>query len=207
MIYDCFAGGSVRGIVASKLGYNYLGIDLRQEQIDANYENASEMDVEVVWHCDDSKNADKYIEDNTADMIFSCPPYADLEVYSNDPRDISNMDYEDFCKAYKEIIDIACRKLKENRFAVFVVGDVRDKNGFYRNFVDYTKQCFNNNGLYTYNEAILLDMLGTAMLRANKFNENRKLIKVHQNVLIFYKGDPKKIKDEFPEVEIPSEID
>ena len=42
-ILDCFAGGSVRGIVAAKLGYEYLGNDLREEQIDANRINAKEV--------------------------------------------------------------------------------------------------------------------------------------------------------------------
>lgn len=201
-IYDCFAGGSVRGIVAAKLGYDYHGIDLRQEQIDANVANASELGVCPNWYCDDSLKADKYIEDNSCDMIFSCPPYADLEVYSDDPRDISNMDYEDFCKVYAEIIAIACRKLKQDRFAVFVVGDVRDKKGFYRNFVDYTKKCFNDNGCLTYNEIIKIDPNGTAGMRARSSFRNRKVVKVHQNVLVFYKGNPKNIKNNFAEIEI-----
>lgn len=201
-IYDCFAGGSVRGIVAAKLGYDYHGIDLRQEQIDANIANAKEIGVCPNWYCDDSLNADKYVADESCDLVFSCPPYADLEVYSDDPRDISNMDYDEFCKVYSEIISLACRKLKQDRFAVFVVGDVRDKKGFYRNFVDYTKKCFNDNGCMTYNEAILVDMLGTAMLRVNGTFKNRKLVKVHQNVLVFYKGNPKNIKNNFTEIEI-----
>jgi 16S rRNA G966 N2-methylase RsmD len=201
-IYDCFAGGSVRGIVAAKLGYDYHGIDLRQEQINANIANAREIGVCPNWYCDDSLNADKYVADESCDLVFSCPPYADLEVYSDDPRDISNMDYDGFCKVYADIVSIACRKLKQDRFAVFVVGDVRDKKGFYRNFVDYTKKCFNDNGCMTYNEAILVDMLGTAMLRANGTFKSRKLVKVHQNVLVFYKGNPKNIKNNFAEIEI-----
>lgn len=35
-VLDPFAGGSVRGIVASRLGYRYVGIELRQEQVEAN---------------------------------------------------------------------------------------------------------------------------------------------------------------------------
>lgn len=206
-IYDCFAGGSVRGIVASKLGYNYHGIDLRQEQIDANNKNAKETGTQPHWYCDDSLNADKYIEDNSCDMVFSCPPYADLEVYSDDPRDISNMDYENFCKVYAEIIAIACRKLKQDRFAVFVVGDVRDKKGFYRNFVDYTKKCFEENGTKFYNEIILVNNLGGAVMRCGRiFNAYRKTVKVHQNVLVFYKGNPKNIKTNYPEIEIDDSI-
>jgi DNA modification methylase len=205
-IYDCFAGGSVRGIVAEKLGYKYQGIDIRQEQVDANNDNAKEIGVSPTWYCDDSLNVDKYIEDNSIDMVFSCPPYGDLEVYSDNPNDISNMDYDSFCRAYKGIIDKACNKLKQDRFAVFVVGDIRDKNGAYRNFIDYTKKCFNDNGLVTYNEAILIDMLGTAMIRANQTFKSRKLVKVHQNVLIFYKGNIKHIKDNFENIEIDDSV-
>lgn len=206
-IYDCFAGGSVRGIIASKLGYEYHGIDLRQEQIDANVLNAKQVGVTPNWYCDDSLNANKYIDDDSCDLIFSCPPYADLEVYSDDPRDISNMEYEDFCKTYSEIISIACRKLKNDRFAIFVVGDVRDKQGFYRNFVDYTKKCFNDNGLLTYNEMILVEQIGTGAMRANHtFSALRKVIKVHQNVLIFYKGNPKNIKINFNEIQVDDSI-
>ena len=202
-VYDCFAGGSVRGIVADMLGYKYEGIDLRQEQVDANKAIAAEVGAKPTWHCDDSLNADKYIPDDSVDMIFSCPPYADLEVYSNDPRDISNMEYAEFAETYRRIIDIACRKLKKNRFAVFVVGDVRDKQGYYRNFVDYTKECFNANGLLTYNDIVLLDMLGTSMIRCKKpFNSSRKLAKVHQNVLVFYKGDVNEIRNIYKEINV-----
>lgn len=202
-IYDPFAGGSVRGIVASKLGYDYTGIDLREEQIEANKKNAQELGVKPTWYCDDSNNVDKYIEDNSVDMIFSCPPYADLEVYSDKENDLSNMEYDDFKAAYKSIITKACKKLKHNRFAVFVVGDVRDKNGNYRNFVDYTKECFNENGCQTYNEVILLNTIGTAPVRCKRaFNSGRKLTKVHQNVLIFYKGDTKEIKNIYKELNL-----
>lgn len=45
-------------------------------------------------------------------------------------------------------------------------------------------------------------MLGTAMIRANQTFKSRKLVKVHQNVLIFYKGDIKEIKNNFDEIEI-----
>jgi DNA modification methylase len=207
LIYDCFAGGSVRGIVAAKLGYEYIGIDLRQEQVDANREQAQQLELSPVWQCDDSQNADAYIENETADLLFTCPPYADLEVYSDDVRDISNMDYEDFKKVYKNILSIACRKLKKNRFAIIVIGDVRDKQGAYRNLIDYTKECMLDNGLKTYNEFILVEQSGTGALRAkHQFEGMRKAIKTHQNVLVFYKGDIKRIKDELGTLEIDDDV-
>jgi len=42
-VLDPFAGGSVRGIVASKLGRRYVGIDLSERQIEANRRQADEI--------------------------------------------------------------------------------------------------------------------------------------------------------------------
>jgi len=110
IILDPFAGGSVRGIVANVLNYKYIGIDLSEKQIKANYENANELDCDMnilKWINDDSINVDKYVEDESVDMIFTCPPYFDLEVYSDKENDLSNMSFEDFEKAYTEILQKA----------------------------------------------------------------------------------------------------
>ena len=206
-VLDCFAGGSVRGIVSAKLGYEYLGNDLRREQIEANRMNAKEVLQEAelypTWTCGDSLHIDTIAKGYEADLLFSCPPYADLEVYSDAKGDISNMPYKEFMSAYREIIRKSCSLLKEDRFAVFVVGDVRDKKGFYKNFVSDTIRAFIDSGLMLYNEMILLNSVGNAGMRAGKtFNGGRKVIKVHQNVLVFYKGDPKKIKSNYPELDL-----
>jgi DNA modification methylase len=206
-ILDPFAGGSVRGIVAAKLGFSYLGNDLRLEQIEANRTNASEVlqegTVYPTWTCGDSLDIDKIANGYEADMIFSCPPYADLEVYSDDERDLSNMSYDDFIKIYREIIRKSCDKLKEDRFAVFVVGDVRGKNGFYQNFVSDTIKAFHDCGVLLYNEMILVNQLGNLPMRAAKYmNGSRKVGKQHQNVLVFYKGNPKNIKVNYPKLDL-----
>lgn len=198
VVYDPFAGGSVRGVVAEKIGLKYIGIDLSEKQVDANQINADELGVCPVWHCDDSRNVDKYIQDETIDLVFSCPPYHNLEKYSNHPLDLSNMNYQDFIEAYSDIINKACRKLKKDRFAVFVVGDIRDKKGAYRDFISETKHIFQKCGLCLYNEIILLEQYGTAPMRAGGvFSAYRKTVKVHQNVLVFYKGNIKNISENY----------
>lgn len=126
-----------------------------------------------------------------ADMIFSCPPYGDLEQYSDDPKDLSNMTASEFAEAYTDIINRTCGRLREDRFAVFVVGDYRDKNGTYRNFPGLTIRAFQRAGLKYYNECVLLTAVGSLPVRARKqFDNSRKLGKTHQNVLVFVKGDP-----------------
>lgn len=196
-ILDPFAGGSVRGIVASKLGRQYIGHELRQEQVDANRAQGSEICVDELmppaWICGDSRTIDSTCKDVQADMIFSCPPYADLEVYSHDPKDLSTLGYQEFKIAYFEIIKKSCVLLKQDCFACFVVGEVRDKKGNYYNFVGDTIQAFKDAGLHYYNEAILITAVGSLPIRAGKqFSASRKLGKTHQNILVFVKGDGKK---------------
>lgn len=198
-VLDPFAGGSVRGIVASKLGLTYTGCELRPEQVEANRDNANAIcksNVPMWVEGDSNKTIDSL--DETYDFVFSCPPYADLEVYSDDPADLSTMEYKDFLATYRSIIKKAVSKLKDNRFAAFVISEVRDRKGVFVNLVPDTIKAFEDAGMQYYNEIILLNNIVTAGLRANKtFGNNRKVIRVHQNVVVFYKGDVSKIKDNF----------
>lgn len=196
IVLDPFAGGSVRGIVASKLGRQYIGVDLRAEQAEANRAQLDVLgpdDPPPVWHVGDSLNIGKLCADVDADFVFSCPPYADLEVYSDDPRDLSTMGYDAFRAVYARIIAAACDRLKPDRFACFVVGDVRDAKGFYHGFPWHTVEAFQAAGLRLYNEAVLVTAVGSLPIRVGKqFEGARKLGKTHQNVLVFVKGDPKR---------------
>lgn len=195
LILDPFAGGSVRGIVASRLARQYVGIELRGQQVVANREQADAIcsDPIPVWHQGDSRDIERHAAGIQADFVFSCPPYADLERYSDDTRDLSTMDYAGFRAAYAEIIAATCRMLKEDRFACFVVGDVRDKRGFYYGFPWHTIEAFQSAGLRLYNEAVLVTAVGSLPVRVGKqFATSRKLGKTHQNILIFVKGDPKR---------------
>lgn len=205
-IVDPFCGGSVRGIVAKALGRKYWGCDLRQEQIAANIAQAEEIfdgyeghsqalqgvePPDLHWVCGDSM--DTLATAPKADFVFSCPPYGDLEKYSNDPSDLSNMEWHTFVAAYKRVILRTVERMKPDTFACFVVGDFRDPKGFYRNFVSTTIEAFEDCGVRLYNEAILATAVGTAALRVTRqFEAGRKLVKLHQNVLVFCNGDWRK---------------
>jgi hypothetical protein len=211
VVLDPFAGGSVRGVVAAKLGRQYVGCDIRPEQVEANRTQWSAMDdgqyTAPVWHCGDSCMIDQHAAGVEADLVFSCPPYADLEVYSDDPHDISTMPYDDFIVAYREIIRKSVAMLKNDRFACFVVGEVRDKKGMYRDFVGDTVQAFVDAGAAYYNEAILVTQIASLAIRAGgMFTKTRKLGKTHQNILVFVKGDPKKATQACGDVEV-AELD
>jgi len=192
-VLDPFAGGSVRGIIAGMLGRRYWGSDLRAEQIEANVAQASEIAPVAMprWVCGDS--TDTVADAPDADLIFSCPPYGDLEVYSDDPKDLSAMRPDAFDAGYREIIRRSVGRLKRDRFACFVVGNYRDGRGLYRDLVGLTVSAFEAAGAGYYNEAVLVNAVGTGAMRVSgQFSASRKLVKVHQNVLVFVVGDPKK---------------
>jgi hypothetical protein len=146
----------------------------------------------VEWLTGDSRTVVPTIE-REFDLVMSCPPYADLELYSDDPADISNMPYEQFMEAYRAIIAASCAKLKPNRFAVWVIGEVRGPGGGEcRGLVPDTIRAFKDAGLELYNDAILVTSCGSLPLRVGRqFVISRKLGRTHQYVLVFVKGDPR----------------
>lgn len=192
VVLDPFAGGSVRGITASLLGRKYYGIDLRAEQVAANIAqiNASNRGTyRPKWVAGDS--AQMVPSAPNADFIFSCPPYGSLEVYSDAPEDISNMPYNRFLEVYREIIAASAERLRDNRFAAWVVGNYRE-DGIMHDLVGDTVRAFTDAGLSYYNDIILVNSVGSGAMRTNGtfIRGNRKIVKMHQNVLVFVKGDP-----------------
>jgi hypothetical protein len=207
VVLDPFAGGSVRGITAALLGRQYVGVELRHAQIAANEEQAERICgvVRPAWVEGDAAHVDT-LATGEYDLLFTCPPYADMEVYSDDPRDLSTMPYAKFSNAFRDIIARSCRMLKEDRFAVIVVGEVRDKDGSYLGFVPDTVRAFEDAGLRFYNDAVLVTVAGSLPVRVGKqFEAGRKLGKTHQNVLIFVKGDPKKATEACGPVDVSIE--
>ena len=181
-ILDPFAGGSVRGIVANYLGYNYTGIDIREEQVESNREQAAQITPAnpPKWVVgDSSKVLDNVTEE--FDLVFSCPPYGDLEVYSDIPGDISNIhSYEKFLNAYKQIICKCVQKLKRG-------GGGGLEDGNYVGFVPDTIAAFVEAGMVYQDEVILLNEIASASMRAKGNMKTKKLVKIHQNILIFRK--------------------
>lgn len=192
-ILDPFAGGSVRGIVANYLGYKYTGIDIRPEQIESNNEQAKTIIPKKAnrpeWLIGDSNiELDRIsLTGRAYDFLFSCPPYADLEVYSDLPGDISNKPYREFLVLYQSIIKKSVALLKPGGYAAWVIGEIRNKKGNYVGFVPDTIAAFMDAGMVYYNEAVLLNHISAAAMRADGNMKYQKLVKCHQNVLIFKK--------------------
>ena len=215
IILDPFAGGSVRGLVSGHLHRNYVGVDLSPEQIRANEDQTKRVSSiyiarddlygTIKYYCGDSLNIIGLVPDVPYNMLFTCPPYYNLERYTDDPRDLSRMStYQNFLYKYRQILERSVSLLRNNSFIVIVVSEIRDPHGKMYGFVPDTIKIFQDmpNVSY-YNEVILYNNPGSLPLRAGKyFNQSRKLGRTHQNVLIFWKGDIDQINKRF---EIPVE--
>lgn len=199
--FDPFAGDTVFGFVSGYLGRPFKGIELRPEQATFNQEQCDREGLPCTYICDNSENMDEHIGYHEMDFVFSCPPYADLEVYSDLKEDLSTMPHRKFFEKYTKILQRTFIKLRDNRFAVIVTSEVRDKEGFYIRLVPRTIDIMVEAGYKFYNEIILVNSPGTLPLRATgQMNATRKVGRRHQNVLVFYKGDPKKINDIYGDI-------
>lgn len=199
-ILDPFGGEQTKGVVAAELGYKYSAVEYRQEQVTLNIEKTKQYEG-VTYKTGDSENIDTLLP-GSYDMVFTSPPYYDLEVYSTD--DMSALGtYDEFIAKYQNIMTTCANMLADNSFYVVKVGEVRDKKtGVYRNFIGDNIRIGIDAGLKYYNEIILVNSLGTAPLRVNRFMGYRKVGKCHQNILVFYKGNPKDIKANYPKIEL-----
>lgn len=56
--------------------------------------------------------------------------------------------------------------------------------------------------MFLLNELILKENILSRCFSSRRMFESRKILKIHQNVLVFYKGNPKEIKNIFPAVAV-----
>ena len=202
-VLDPFGGEQTKGVVAGELGYRYVATELRAEQVAVN-RKATAAYPNVIYHHGDATNIATLVPKVPYDFCFTSPPYYDLEVYSK--TDMSALpSYAEFMRQYERVFKQCYELLAPNSFCAVKVAEIRDrKTGVYRNFVGDNVALFTRLGFKYYNEFTLLNAAGTAQIRATRYmNGGRKIVKLHQNVLVFYKGEVANIKTKFKNIELP----
>lgn len=189
-VYDPCAGGPVRGLVAAELGYHYRGRDINDDQIRANKQAAERWGQTAGSTSWEDADGTAQAGDGWADMVLTCPPYHNLERYTQDPRDLSAMSWQDFLTAHQRMVTNAARALKEDRFLAWVIGDVRDYKGHLRGLPGYAASHIRAAGLHITNELILIAPPGTrAKTMRRPWESCRTTTRRHQHVIIAVKGD------------------
>lgn len=184
-ILDAFAGGPPRGLVASIMGYQYTGFEIRQEQIDENEALLEKLKLTGATYV---KSDGRFLDiTDQFDCGITCPPYFNLEVYSDQTDDVSNFStYSEFnasmwccSNAYRE-------RIKPGGFVCVIVGLFRDKQtGELIDFPAHTVENFREAGFLYWQHIILSKNFASAAVRAGNSWRGEKLVPRHENLLIF----------------------
>jgi len=201
-VYNPFGGGVQFGFITGSYGYEYIASEIRQNQCDANNILCQDLNS-AKWIKSDSST---YDPEGKFDLCFSCPPYYRVEKYIDyegviPEGELNNLpSYPEFRDTLFSGYKKAISKLKDNRFFVIMTGDSRDKNGAYYGCEAEHELFFKEQGLYIYNKIVYLECEFTRLAHAKRTLDYRKFPKREQKILVFYKGDMKKIKELFPPI-------
>ena len=200
-VFDPFGGGVERGLVSAYLGRPYVGIELRPEQVLANRSLADRVDMRdsrrplpAEWLEGDARETKAIMADYpAADFILTCPPYWNLEKYSDLPDDVSNMSLPNFLQAMDVVIEASLAVLKPDRFAVMVMGDRRyGARKQWAHLPHMMTASFEAHGALLHNDIVLTTALGSKPQVARySFERRRTLMPLYEHVLVFCKGDAK----------------
>lgn len=189
VVLDPFAGGPARGLVCAEFGCRYHGFDVRPDQIE---DNRVEMEAigyakDVKYHVGDARKIAS--GPKLYDFALTCPPYFNLEVYSDLPEDLSTLPtYGDFQDAMKEVAKAIYKKMKPGAFVCLVVGNFREPNNHpLIDFRGHTVVNMQEAGFFFWEEVVVDRPKGTAAVRASNAWINQKLVRTHEYVLVFRK--------------------
>lgn len=184
-ILDAFAGGPPRGLVSSIMGHRYTGFEIRQEQIDENEALLKRLKLKGANYVhSDGRFLDA--GDDMFDCAITCPPYYDLEQYSEQADDISNLgSYTEFNASMWLCAQAHRERMKPGAFVCLVVGLFRDKRGELIDFPSDTVENFRAAGFTYWQHIILSKNFASAAVRAGNAWKGMKLVPRHENLLVF----------------------
>lgn len=184
-IYDPFGGGGTRGYIATKMGYDYTGVEIREEEYNRVLAQMKEWNLNFKFILADSV---KYRPNESFDFIYTCPPYYDLEVYSDMEEDLSNApSYMEYLSMLQKVLKNCYDVLKKDSFAVFVVGNFRNKKGELEHLNGDLITKAKEVGFKLWDELIWMGASNVALTRCGKFEKNRKSVRMHEYIIILKK--------------------
>jgi hypothetical protein len=195
-ILDCFAGGPPRALVSSVMGFKYTGYEIRQEQIDENIRTLAALGFMdgVSYKLGDGTVLDGALPESF-DFALTCPPYYNLEKYSDLESDLSNLpSYEEFNQSMFHCARAHFRVMKPGSFVCIVVSNFRDKSGELIDFRGDTVCNFREVGFKFHQDVILSRNFASAAVRASNAWKGKKLVPRHEHLLVFIKPEVKHAK-------------
>lgn len=196
-ILDPFNGIGSTMMAAHNLNCKGLGIDLSEDYCNIAKERIDNEEISIING--NSLVELKKIKHNTFDLCVTSPPYWDILnmkrsadgkkniSYDEKNNNLGNLaDYDFFLTSLQTTFTEVYRVLKERRYCIVNVMDIRKKSVFYPLHSDFAN-CMQKIG-FIYDDLIIWD-------RQSDYNNMRplgypykfRINKVHEYLLIFYK--------------------
>jgi len=195
VILDPFAGGPVRGLVAAHLGRRYIGVDISPRQVYANRARLADWEARglltgsATWHTGPAQRVLPELPGESVDYVLTCPPYHNLERYTDHPEDLSAMTWEEYVHAVQVITRETARLLRPHRWATWVTGDLRDPRGHLRRLPAMVDTAHEQAGMLLVNDQIVVTPLGGKYGVLWRSWAGRSATRVHQHAHTYIKGD------------------
>ena len=187
-VLDPFAGGGTRAFVAASLGYEYVGLELREAE--------SDRVNRVLTSAGLAERSRVFTSDATYggtlgavclrkpfDFILTCPPYGSLERYGGGPRDLSEMSHEEYLEAMNTVLAWSREAVAPGALSVWCVGNYLD-GSVYRDIRGDLAERAVGTG-WVLHDAIVLKMKpGTEAIRLANTLKGRRLVRVHEHALV-----------------------
>ena len=116
-IYDPFAGWGERLLTAKKYSVEYFGVDVN-DALKVGYDQF-DIDCSVIF--DNSLNV---LPQKEYDMILSCPPYHDIEMYTD--KGLENLKYDEFLLSFSKVVDNCL--VGNPKYVCFQISDKNQKD-------------------------------------------------------------------------------
>lgn len=190
-IMDPFMGHNSRMQICFELGRNYVGFDISKKFMEANFkikekliknfmgEKPPKIDITEM----DSREIN--LPEASVDMIFTSPPYWDLEYYGDEFGQLGKGNsYELFLDRLKKVLVISAKILKHKRFMVINVNDFRKDGKFYSYHSDVIKIL--ENSYVKLWDTIIVDWknsIGSCF--ATQIEDRKITAKRHEYLLVF----------------------
>lgn len=127
------------------------------------------------------------------DLVFSCPPYFDVEDYNklyeeNVAGQMGSVhNYSQFLKMYDEVIIKLFKALKKGKFVVWVVNDIRREKTLIP-FHSDTINLFLRNG-FLLHDVVINELNSLSIMGVGACDKNHYTAKCHEYILVFQKPE------------------
>lgn len=189
IVLDPFSGRD-RALICNYYNRNYIGYEISNKTYLGLIEKISKWkyinnNYNIKIYNDDGINL-KHTHDGSVDFIFSCPPYWDKEKYETCDGQISDISTrEQWSSTIKQCANNCFNKLKNGKYAAFILADIRRKGRLVSLHTDWIN-AFEAAGFFL--KDIVINKTNPMNCSGiNGFLRNKIMWKTHEYILVFKK--------------------